>query len=184
MTLLPFTIAVFIAALLSAGCPSPQAGQEGPGTIARPQSALSTVVFRTPGAPQMPDGLAEFLAANAAWKGARLFAPSDAGNDYDRAWFAKMGYGSVVEEDLQNDGLQDIAATIVKDGRTFVVIIAPDPVGGWREAFREEIPGGRAMLRLEALAGSQSRCLLVAGAQRGYRMSVCWDGSRFLKITL
>ena len=167
----------------AAGCPSPQSAQPVQ-ALARPQIAMTQTIFRDPAETAVPDALAEFLKTTPEWRGGRLSSPNDF-DQYDQAWFAKMGYASFIEEDLDNDGRVENAAIIVQGGRAFVIIIHLDPVGSWKAVFKEEIPGGRGMVRVESLAGMHGgKCVLVAGGHKGFRMSVCWDGANYLKITL
>jgi hypothetical protein len=167
----------------AAGCPSPQ-GAQPVQALARPQIAMTQAIFRDPAEAALPDTLAEFLRTAPEWRGGRLIMQSDF-DQYDQAWFTKMGYASFVEEDFENDGHVENAAVIVQGGRAFVIIIHLDPVGTWKTVFKEEIPGGRAMLRVESIAGMRGgKCVLVAGGHKGFRMSVCWDGANYLKITL
>lgn len=175
--------AAALALVMLAGCPAPQ--KAAAPQVAKPMSRMTTVVFNMPADVRMPDGLAEFLAGIPEWKGARLINPLDIGSDYDREWFAKMGYATVLEDDLESDGMQEIAAVLVQNSRGYLLIIHRDATGGWKQVYRAEIPGGRAMIRAEGLGGAEgAKCVMVASGQRGYRASVCWNGKRFEDISL
>ncbi|MBI5528603.1 MAG: hypothetical protein HY897_19915 [Deltaproteobacteria bacterium] len=167
--------------ILSAAC-------VGPGTarVSDPgiQNPATRAVFGQLSAPEMPDGLADFLRSSPEWRTARLFSPADVRTDFDREWFFKTGYRSVFVDDIDNDGRSEIAAVLAVGSTLRLLIIRPG-FDGWKAAYREDITAEQAMIRVEGLGGTAgSKCVLVASGQRGFRESVCWDGTRFVKITL
>lgn len=168
------------AGLFSAAC----AGTGTGGSLPRRESGATRAVFAQLSAPEIPDGLADFLRSDPGWKSARIFSPTDVASDYDREWFFKTGYRSLQMEDLDNDGQTEIAAVLVVRGGLRLLILRP-AFAGWKPAYDDAIGAEQAMIRVEALGGAAgSKCLLIAPGQRGFRESVCWDGSRFVKITL
>ena len=174
-----FTILLFAAGALSVV--TTQRGCSCATTASNPRAELMQEIMKNH-PDGIPEPLLEFMTENREFRNSRVIRLSDFGSDYQREWFAKLGYTGTIEDDFEKDGSIELAAVMFDNGKARLLILKRG-ITGWEVAFKTDLPGP-AMIKVSDLGMiGGGKCILGATSQRAARFGFCWDGTTYVPIS-